>query len=236
MRTRGERVACTRGTIPAAKPAGDATVRPAGHASAGSTWRRATASSSRWRATASSSRWRQQRLCVGTPELQRPDGRRAADSARGRRGAGRARLCRLHPPSRFADAAQCLQRVVLHRRGEDPHDLHGDVLYAGRNRRAELAAVRWQLAVARRYSADACAAADALAGSRPNGQGPMAKAQCPMVNAQWSRLATLVIEHLALRIGHWLLKSVEAYSSTPAWMKLFTCSSCVQALFFENTR
>ena len=57
-------------------------------------------------------------------------------------------LRRVHPPAGIADAAERLQRVVRDRRGEDPHDLHGDVLSAAGARRAELAAVRRQLAAA----------------------------------------------------------------------------------------
>src|SRR5688572_7709563 len=71
----------------------------------------------------------------------------------------------------------------------------------------------------------------------------MAKAQWPRPNAQWSMPNgqgwppwSLSIEHCALGIGHWAWKSGAANASTPAGMKLFTCSSCGQALFFENTR
>ena len=133
MRSRRERFARAGGTIPAAEPTGDATV------------------GSGRRAAAGTSRRAEQRLCLGPAELQRSDGRRATDSARGRRGAGRARLCRLHPSSRIADAAQRLQRVVLHRRGKDSNHLHGDVLSVAGARGAELAALQRQLAAACGY-------------------------------------------------------------------------------------
>ena len=120
MRPCGERIAGARGTIPAAGGTG---IRTSG-------------------ARTRSTRRGEQRLRVGTSELQRIDGGGAANSARRRRGAGGARVRHLHPPPGIADAAQRLQRMVLHRRGENSYCLRGDVLSAGGARRAELAAVR----------------------------------------------------------------------------------------------
>src|SRR5262249_5485217 len=51
-----------------------------------------------------------------------------------------------------------VQRVVLHRRGKDPDDLHRDVLSTAGARRTELAAVRRQLAAAGRHRPNAAAA------------------------------------------------------------------------------
>jgi anaerobic glycerol-3-phosphate dehydrogenase len=66
-------------------------------------------------------------------------GFRQTENAHRRGSAGGARLCRVHPAAGLAHAAQCVQRVVRHRRSEDPDDLRGDVLSAAGARRAELA-------------------------------------------------------------------------------------------------
>src|SRR6185503_10930802 len=98
------------------------------------------------RGTTSCRRRRPSGLPRGSRELQSLGGRRAPHAARRRRSAGRTFLRRLHPPPRITDAAQRLQRVVHHRRGENPHDLHRDVLSTADARRAELAALLGKLA------------------------------------------------------------------------------------------